>query len=329
MLELKFKEISEDTREAMKESLFDDEDYYCLAVNCIKDMFECDESYILNSANSCLLTVAEAVEEPVLTVNQGGWNGFVKSCEAFAKKVSKIDTDDGLINIDTLGEYFENNDVNCLYITSLAGYTARQPIESIQKLCDEYDVILILDISASVGDDSIVGLGDIQVASTSSPKIVNIENGGFLNNVTGKLLLNKHLIKTFKADKITCAGIYNELPKACSIHRKTVEMNSYLKKKLCDKLGSEDNYVVIHPSATGLNIMITAESKKKAKTLAYNIRKRLNINGNVITTGPNYNRIKQASVIVETKNLDTDSINIEKMDKFYDIIVEEIEKMKK
>ncbi len=312
----------------MKESLFDDEDYYSRAVNCISDMFECGESYILNSANSCLLTVAEAVEEPVLTVDQGGWNGFVKSCEAFAKKVSKIDTDDGIINIDVLREYFENNDVKCLYITSLAGYTARQPLELIQKLCDEYEVILILDISASVGDDSVVGLGDIQVASTGSPKIVNIENGGFLNNITGKLVLNKHLIKTFKADKITCAGIYNELPKACDIHRKTVEMNSYLKDKLCEKLGLEDNYVVIHPSATGLNTMISAESKKKAKTLAYNMKKRLDINGNVITTGPNYNRIKRASVIVETKNLDADSISKEKMDNLCDIIVEEIGKMK-
>ena len=33
MLELKFKEISEDTREAMKESLFDDEDYYSRAIS--------------------------------------------------------------------------------------------------------------------------------------------------------------------------------------------------------------------------------------------------------------------------------------------------------
>ena len=65
--------------------------------------------------------------------------------------------------------------------------------------------------------------GDIQVSSTGSPKIVNVENGGFINDITGKVELNKHLLKTLKADNITCAAISHEITKAVEIEEKTIE----------------------------------------------------------------------------------------------------------
>jgi hypothetical protein len=70
--------------------------------------------------------------------------------------------------------------------------------------------------------------------------------------------------------------------------------------------------------------MITVQSKSKAKKLAYNIRQRLKINGNIITTGPNYNRIKKASIIIEVKNLDIKYLTKHNMDYLGDIIIEEI-----
>ena len=321
---LEFKKISEDTRNVMKDAVGSNADFYSLAVEKIRGLFNCNNTYILNSANSCLLVVAEAVPEPVLVADQGGWNGFIKSCEIFDKMVEYVESDDGLINIEKLDKYLKENKVKTLYLTSLAGYTAKQPLKEIQEVCSIHDVTLIIDISGSVGDEEIRGYGDIQVSSTGSPKIVNIENGGFINIITNRLELNKQLLKTFKADNITCAGIFHEIDKAKEIEEKTIKMNRYLKNKLVNLLSDNETHKVIHPDSLGLNTMITAESKSKAKKLAYNIRQRIEINGNIITVGPNYNRIKKPSITIEVKNLDVNSLSKENIDKIVDIVFEEI-----
>ncbi|MBE6485237.1 MAG: cell wall biogenesis protein [Methanosphaera stadtmanae] len=323
---LEFKKISEDTLEVMEDAIGSNKDYYPIATENINNLLGGKNIHILNSANSCLLVIAEKIEEPVLVVDQGGWKGFIKSCEIFDKKIEYITTDDGLINIEILNKYFEEHDIKTFYITSLSGYTAKQPLKEIQEVCDIHNVLLIVDISGSVGDGELNKYGDIQVSSTGSPKIVNVENGGFINDVTGKLELNKYLLKTLKADNITCAAISNEIEKAVEIEEKTIWANRYLKNILFERLSDDEIHNIIHPHSLGLNTMITVQSKSKAKKLAYNIRQRLEINGNIITTGPNYNRIKKASIIIEVKNLDVESLTQENMDYLGDIIIEEIGK---
>jgi hypothetical protein len=308
----------------MEDAIRSNKDYYPIAAENINNLLGGKNIHILNSANSCLLVIAEKIEEPVLVVDQGGWNGFIKSCEIFDKKIEYITTNDGLINIETLNKYFEEHDIKTFYITSLSGYTAKQPLKEIQEVCDIHKVLLIVDISGSVGDEELNKYGDIQVSSTGSPKIVNVENGGFINDVTGKLELNKYLLKTLKADNITCAAISNEIEKAVEIEEKTIWANRYLKNILFERLSDDEIHNIIHPHSLGLNTMITVQSKSKAKKLAYNIRQRLKINGNIITTGPNYNRIKKASIIIEVKNLDIKSLTKHNMDYLGDIIIEEI-----
>lgn len=323
---LEFKKISEDTLEVMEKSIRGKEDYYIVASDKIRNLLGGKNTYILNSANSCLLAIAEKLEEPILVADQGGWKGFIKSCEVFGKKVEYIQTDDGLINIEILGEYLNTFPVKSLYITSLAGYTAKQPLKEIQNLCNIHDVLLIVDISGSVGDEELNRYGDIQVSSTGSPKIINIENGGFINDVTGKLEPNKHLIKSLKADNVTCSGIANEIDKAVFIEEKTMEANGYLKKKLKEELADDEIHNIVHPDATGLNVIITAESKSKAKKLARNIKEKLDMKKSIISAGPNYNRIKKASIIIEIKNLDIASLTQKNMDYLHDVIIEEIRK---
>lgn len=323
---LEFKKISEDTVEVMKKSIGNKEDYHSQATDKIRKLLGGKNTYILNSANSCLLVIAQKIEEPILVADQGGWNGFIKACDIFNKNVEYIQTDEGLINIEKLSNYFDTYEVKSFYITSLAGYTAKQPLNEIQELCDIHNVLLIVDISGSVGDEELYECGDIQVSSTGSPKIINIENGGFINDITGKIELNKHLIKTLKADSVTCSGIANEIDKARSIEEKTIESNMYLKKKLIKQLSDDEIHNIVHPDSIGLNTIITTESKSKAKKLAYNISQKLNMKKSIISVGPNYNRIKKASIAIEIKNLDVDSLTKENMDYLYNIIVKEIKK---
>lgn len=331
MLELEFKAIAEDTKDFMKDAVGNCHDYYDEAVCTVQELLPSNETHILNSANSCILTVVEALDGPILTVDMGGWNGFKKSCDILGKKYSEIPTDNGMINIEELKNYFEENDVNSLYITGFVAYCALQPICEIYNLCNLYDVRLILDISGTIGYPNINSYCDIQIASTGSPKIVNTENGGFINNISKKISLNKHLIKTLKADQITCAAIANEIKKAPYILKKTINANTYFKNNLNSQLDKYPNYEIIHEKETGINTIIKVESKKKAKQLAYNIKKNLKISNNksIITTGPNYNRIKTASVNVEIKNINPTDLSEEKMDKLIEIIIKEIEDMDK
>ena len=326
-LVLEFRKIDDDTREVMRGAVDGAIDYYGVCVDSVGEVLGCGSTSILNSADSCLLVVAEAISGAVLVPDMGAWNGFVKACEVFDKNVEYAPTDDGLIIIEKLEDYLEDDNVNSLYITSLAGYTATQPLTDIKKLCDIHDVLLILDISGSVGDEEVYDYGDIQIFSTGSPKIVNIENGGIIHDKTGRIQLNKHLLKTMKADNITCAGISHEIGKAKTTYTKTVEANKYLKNKLREKLKDNKEYNVIHPEHYGLNTIISTPSKSKAKKLAYNIRQKLEMNGNIITTGPNYNRIKKASIVLETKNLQTTSLTKENMNDIAETLHQEIMKM--
>ena len=326
MLALESKKISDDTKKIMKEAVDSGGDFYADAVESIQDIHPSSQTHILNSANSCLFTVAEALPEPILTVDMGGWNGFKKSCDILGKKYLEIPTDKGMINLEVLDDYIERYDIKSMYITSLIAYTAIHPVDEIYELCNLHDVVLILDISGSVGCNEVNNYCDVQVASTGSPKIVNCENGGFINNLTEKITLDNHLLKSFKADNITCAAITNEIRKSPEILKKTIEANTYLKKNLFKKLVDDKTHRVVYENSPGINTIITTESKKKAKELAYKIKQELEIpdNKSIITTGSNYNRLKIPSVNIEVKNIDVDYLTEENMDKLVEIIVEKI-----
>ncbi|MDO5826014.1 MAG: hypothetical protein BZ137_07465 [Methanosphaera sp. rholeuAM130] len=327
MLKLEYKKISDDTLRAMRDAVGSNHDHYEDAVCAIRFILPSAETHILNCADSCIFTVVESLPEPILTVDMGGWNGFKKSCDILNKKYLEIETDEGMINIESLKNYIEDYEIKSIYITSLCAYTRLQPIEEIYELCNVHDVILILDISGTIGHEKINAYCDVQIASTGSPKIVNCENGGFINNLTQKVAFNKHLLKTFKADNITCAAIANEIKKSPEILQKTVKANTYLKRILSEKLKDDKTHHIIHESYTGTNTIIKTESKKTAKKLAYHIKQELDIpnNKSIITTGPNYNRLKIPSVNVETKNMDIEYLTKGNMDKLAEIVVDKIE----
>lgn len=333
MLELNYKKISENAKDAMANAVGVDHDYYNDATEVIGKYYPGD-IHILNSANSCIITTVEAVEDPILTVDMGGWNGLERSAKVLNKKVEKITTTNGIINIKDFEDYFKENTINTLYITALAAYMKAQPIKEIKHLCDVYDVLLIVDISGVVGDIELCSCNDadILISSTGKPKIVNIENGGFIVNMKPDTIkLNNHMLKTLKADNITCAGINAEFSKAGAILEETRKYNNYLKEQLNEKLECSGEFSIIEPDAVyGINTIISMPSKSIAKKVAYNIRQQITVDRNkgIITPGPNYNRLKKPCVCIEIKNLDVDSITNKKLDQLVDIIIDSIKKEK-
>ena len=71
LLKLDYKKRSEDASSLMKEAIYSNHDYYTDAIEGIQELLPSNETHILNSANSCILTVVEALPEPILIPDEG------------------------------------------------------------------------------------------------------------------------------------------------------------------------------------------------------------------------------------------------------------------
>lgn len=307
-MELYFKKPSKEARKAM-----------CKAVNMTGSMREyvkaaegavCHAtghkySKITNSGNSAILTVMSNFEGKILVPDQGGWSGFIKAAKFLGLKIGYLKTDRGLIDPEVLKATLGKEDFNALFLTSFAGYTAEQPVKKIYKNCLKEEVVLVEDASGAIGDDTgKLANGNhshVIVASTGSPKIVNVGNGGFIS--TDDLKILETPMNFSKTDPITCAGIVEEIKKASSVLSKTIQSCSYLKNEV-------DN--IFHEDKRGVNVIFKSNDPNH---LAKRLRSVLNVhNGGMISRCPRYDRVMENAVALELKNLDIHCLTPENLD---------------
>ena len=161
-------------------------------------------------------------------------------------------------------------------------------------------------------DVSILGNGkyaDIIVASTGSPKIINVGNGGFISTDNPDVLEKTRILqKIVKINKITASGVCVELENIDKKLNTTINACNYLKNNLDD---------VIHANKRGLNVII---KDAKPKDFSWNLKKELETDKKgFITKCPNYNRIKEKAVTIEIKNLDYNCLKREYLDKIIEV----------
>ena len=284
------------------------------AEESIKKFTQHEQVKIVNSGNSAILSIMSTFKDNVMIPDQGGWVGFKKMADFCGLDINYLPTELGLIQIDVLVEYIEKYNPQALFITSFAGYMAEQPLNDIYKVCDDMGVIMVEDASGGIGDvTGLLGNGahaHVILASTGSPKTVNVGNGGFISTNNNNIIESaKNILNTLKADPITCAGITKEIENAPYILSKTMETCQLLKSQI------SEFREVLHENKQGLNIGIPDKSPKK---LGYKLRKGLTVHGgSIITVCPNYNRVKLNSVCIEIKNLDIECMT---QDNLQDII---------
>jgi hypothetical protein len=280
------------------------------AEESIKKFTRHEHVKIVNSGSSAILSVMSTFKDSVMIPDQGGWAGFRKMADFCGLNINYLPTELGLIQIDILEEFIEKFNPEAIFITSFAGYMAEQPLKDIYKVCEDMGVILVEDASGGIGDiTGSLGNGEhahVIVASTGSPKTVNVGNGGFIStNNTNILESAKNILNGLKADPITCAGIATEIENAPDILSKTIETCRFLKTQI------SEFREVLHEKKQGLNIGVLDESPKK---LGYRLREGLTVHGgSIITVCPNYNRVKLNSVCIEIKNLDIKCITPENL----------------
>lgn len=287
------------------------------AEESVKNLTQHDHVKIVNSGNSAILAVMSTFNDGIMIPDQGGWIGFKRMAEFNNKEISHLPTNFGLIELDILEDSIDKFNPEAFFLTSFAGYMAEQPLKDIYQICESKGVVLVEDASGGIGDtEGRLGNGaynHVIIASTGSPKIVNVGNGGFISTSNKELVESaRNIINTLRADPVTCAGINSEIQNAPYLLSKTIDACEYLKSRIMEFRE------VLHPYKRGLNITIPDENPKN---LGHQLRNELNVHGvGIITVCPNYNRVKLKAVCLEIKNLDVNCLTIENLNEIIAII---------
>jgi hypothetical protein len=303
-MELFFKMPSKKARKVMCDASLElgnrprGNEYKINAENSIKEVTGHKYARVVCSGNAAIMAVMSNLKGPIMVPDQGGWSGFMKIAKLFGLEIISVPTKMGIIHPETLDEHFKQIKPQSLFITSFAGYMAEQPVKEIYECCEDNGVILVEDASGSVGDPrGKLACGDtahIILASTGSPKMVNLANGGFISTNNPKIFEDTHyILKTLQGSPVTCAGLTEEIKNAPENLLKTIKACEFLKKEI---------KTVLHPDKSGINVAVPVnEPKPVAKTL----RKEIKVNGGgMITVCPLYDRINKPAVCLEIKNLD-------------------------
>ena len=307
----KFKSPSNETLEIMSEVAKGnvEKDYEESCIDKIRDLTTKEHVRMTSSGNNSIFIALSAVEGDIIIPDQGGWHGFKQIAKHLNKNIITLKTDLGLIDTNHLDD-LEIRESSALIFTSFAGYAAEQDVKSICRYCKDNNILTIEDASAGIGDkENRLGKNsDIILASTGSPKMINVGSGGFISTndeeVFKKTALPQKLSKT---SQMVCSGIDNELNRVKDNLEVSLNATDYVKKHIPDS---------IHASKRGLNVIIPNEN---AKSICWELKKSLVTDkSGFITTCPNYNRVKQKAICVEIKNLDYQCLNKENLDMIID-----------
>ena len=326
-LELIFRRPSRTAREAMCQSALNLKhvpggryEEVSTAEEIVAETTGHEYSKIVGSGNSAILAVMSSFKERVMVPDQGGWSGFRKMADFRGIETVEVPTDEGLINPDVLNDYLKVKSPEALFMTSFAGYMAEQLVKDLYEVCEDNGVLLVEDASGSIGDpEKRLANGNHThaiIASTGTPKTVNVGSGGFITTDDKNLLDNSnYILKSLKADPVTCAGIAEEMKNASEIVSSTMKSCEILKEKLKE-------LKIYHRNKRGINVCISNDNPKKA---GYNLRQSLKVDGGgIVTVCPRYDRIKEKAVCIELKNLDIECLNTNNLIQISEIILESL-----
>ena len=332
-MDLKFKKPSKETQRAMSKVAGgeDNQNYFTLAEEKLAKMTNHKSAKLVNSGNSAILSAMNSIDGAILIPDQGGWNGFKQMAKFLNKDLITVKTNKGLMDLDNLNESIisssqnniidldDENNKSAIFLTSFAAYTAEQDLKAICDFAHKNNLLVVEDASGAIGDyENNLANGnysDVIIGSTGSPKIVNVEDGGFITTNDDSLFEKSNLLlKTSKTTNITACGIYNELDFAKENLKKTVGACTYLKESIEEKT----DFNVFHKDKRGINVIIATED---SKSLSYKLRQEFRLDSHgMITKCPNYNRLKEKAVALEIKNLDISCLNMNNLDEIINIL---------
>jgi dTDP-4-amino-4,6-dideoxygalactose transaminase len=323
-LELYFKKPSKKARKAMCEAAMHgsvkNRTVFINTAECeINHVTGHKYAKVVNSGNSAILAVMSTFKDKILIPDQGGWIGFKNIAEFLSVETIEVPTKLGVLNPEGIEDAIDKYNPEALFMTSFAGYIAEQPVKEIYDICEDKNVILVEDASGGIGDKkNLLGNGEhshVIIASTGFPKIINVGNGGFISTNDNEIIKkSKNILKTVRADPITCAGISEEIKIATTSLMKTIQACELIKKEIKSAIYSDKR---------GITVALRTDDPKK---IGYELRKRLNVEGrSIISICPKYERLMVDAVCLEIKNLDLRCLREDNLKEIINTVKEVIE----
>jgi len=222
----------------------------------------------------------------VLIQDEGGWLYYDKFIKQNGLDSIRMITNHGLIFPKEL-LYYDNATV--LLINSLSGYIAQQPMNEISTNCLVKDILLINDVSGSIGTPD-AKYGDIIVGSFGKGKPVDAGFGGFIATEDASLLTFIEDKEDFQMDYYLLETKLKNLTNRLSFLKSTAS-------KVKDDLKDFD---IIHKEKDGLNVIVKFSSEEEKEKIIFYCKE----NNFEHTLCPREIRIMEDAVSIEIKRLE-------------------------
>ena len=267
-----------------------------------KYLIFCDRG---NKAIKLILQVLkEDKYEQIIIQDQGGWMTYPQFISKFEFEKSELKTDYGVVNPKDLVDYKTKK--NAILINSMPGYAALQDMEMICESGKENNILVINDVSGSIGTDE-AEFGDIVFGSFGNAKPINLGSGGFIATDDGELYKRICELNIFDVNDFFLDDLENKLD---SLTHRLV----FLKEKRAEVLQDLGEYDIIHPDGNGINVIVKFNNESiKNDIIKYCIEHSFEY-----TTCPRYIRVNCDAISIELKRLKEDIEDLD-IDEFLDI----------
>lgn len=258
--------------------------------------------HITSGANAAIFAALALAEKKICIPDMGGWHSY-KTYPAFlGKEIVEIPTLSGIISPDQLDITFRREVPDMILLSSFAGYMAEQPMREIKEICNQHNVLLVEDISGSIGSSYPGEYADIVICSTGAMKMANVLSGGFIafnnKNYISQLKVPLSISKTHPA---IVSGMVEELCVAKQRYETLLSLCKRVKKEcLRGEVMFEDAQGII----VGFNLIDTIFKPKDMVRLAQAQKFMTDLHSPLIMAGPRYDRATIPCITLELKKID-------------------------
>lgn len=232
-------------------------------------------------------------DKVVLIPEEGGWLSYPRIPAKLGLKVVEVKCDQATINVADLQKKLQQFSVGALLYQNPGGYFAEQPMKEIFTLCNNYESLVIMDVSGSVGTALCDGsYADILVGSFGEWKLVEAKAGGFLScqhkTRFGKIKKNIQALddeETIKVISKQIQGLKSRI--------------SFLTEKRQKIIRDLQQFSIVHPQDLGFVVVVKyKDAKEKENLINYCADNNLSW-----TECPRYIRLNQPAISIEVKRL--------------------------
>lgn len=259
-----------------------------MVVQELRELTKKKHLFVVKSGDHAIkytLRLVKQLGKQLLIQDQGGWLTYMQFAEKNHLPLEEVKTYFGLVLPVSLEEHHNK----AFLINSMPGYAALQEMQPIASLCAKNQLVLINDVSGSIGTAQAT-VGDILLGSFGKDKPLNLHQGGFIatNNEEFARFFEAHA-DPYRLDEAAFAAEVRQL-------NKKRERWAKLRSKVVKQL---ENFRIIHPHEEGINVIVAyVDDFEKKKLIKYCDRKKY-----PYTECPRYIRVLENAISIELKRI--------------------------